>query len=171
MLNQPQMFPSEWKMMIYGSHCKTETTPPTCHTHRTHPPATPTCHTHPPAIPIDTPTCYTLQPLPLVLWLMCVVDVCVRWACQVDVSGGRVWWVWHTYLTHPPDTPTCYSSSHFHVSMLLMCQVGVWGGRVRWVCQVGVSDCQVGVFSKSGELFNFGHIFSREPALNSKLTG
>ena len=62
---------------------------------------------------------------------MRLVDGCVRWACQVGVSGGRVRWVWHTYLMHPPATPTCYSSRHFHVSMLLICQVGVSGGRVR----------------------------------------
>ena len=52
---------------------------------------------------------------------MCQVGVlgrCVRWACQVGVA-------------HLPDTPTCYSSRHFHVSMLLICQVGVSGGRVR----------------------------------------
>ena len=62
-------------------------------THLPHPPDTPTSHTHLPhlpATPIDTPTCYTLQPHPLVLWLMCVVDGCVRWACQVGVSGRCV---------------------------------------------------------------------------------
>ena len=53
MLNQPQrqMFPSEWKMIIYGSHCRTETTTPICHTHRPHPLATPTGHTHQPHLP------------------------------------------------------------------------------------------------------------------------
>ena len=108
-------------------------------THLPHPSDTPTSHTHLPhlpATPIYTPTCYTLQPLPLVLWLMCVMDVCARWACQVRVSGGRVTGGWHTYLTHPPDTPT------WHIYLLLLQPLPcvhathVCGG---WVCEVGVS--------------------------------
>ena len=107
---------------------------PTGHTHQPHPPAPPTSHTHRHTYLLHPPAT-SISPMTHV-W----VDGCVRWASQVGVSGGRVRWVWHTYLTHPPDTLSCYSSSHFHVSMLLMCVVD---GCVRWACQVGVSGGRV----------------------------
>ena len=130
MLNHPQMFPSEWKMIFYGSHCWTETTPPTCHTQRPHPLATPTGHTHQPHPSTDLPATPSSH-------FHYSYDSCVWWMgvsgrCQVGVSGGRVRWVWHTYLTHPPATPTCYSSSHFHVSSdSCVWWMVVSGGRIR----------------------------------------
>ena len=97
------------------------------------PATTPTSHAHwphPPAIPIDTLTCYTLQPLPLVLWLMCVVDGCVRWACQVGVS-------------HLPDTPTCHTYLLLLQPLPCVHATHVSGRCVRWACQVGVSGGRV----------------------------
>ena len=46
--------------------------------------------------PTDTPTYYTLQPSPLVLCLMYVVDVtgwCVRWVCRLarlDLKNRKI---------------------------------------------------------------------------------
>ena len=73
---------------------------------------TPTYHTHMPHPP-DTPT--TLQPFPLVLWLMYVVDVtgwCVRWVGLVGVVGGNGRWVWQVGVAALMRTVT-YSHHSF----------------------------------------------------------
>ena len=98
---------------------------PTGHTHQPRPPATPTSHTHRQTYLLHPPAT-SISPM---------THVCGGCVCQVGVSGVRVRCVWQTYLTHPPATPTCYSYSHFHVSMLLMY---VMDGCIRWACQVGV---------------------------------
>ena len=120
-----------------------------------HPPATPSDHTHQPR-PLATPTSHTHRQTyllhPPATSITHMTHVSGGWVCQVGVSGGRVRWVWHTYLTHPSATPTCYSSSHFHVSSdSCVWWMVVSGGRIWQVCQVGVSGrcirqaCQVGV--------------------------
>ena len=133
MLNHPQMFPSEWKMIFYGSHCWTETTPPTCHTQRPHPLATPTGHTHQPHPSTDlpaTPSSHFHYSYDSCVWWMGVSGRCVKWVCQVGVA-------------HLPDTPT----SHTYLLLLqpLPCvhATHVSGRCVRWACQVGVSGGRV----------------------------
>ena len=120
MLNQLQMFPSEWKMIIYGSHGKTETTPPTCHTHQPRPPATPTSHTH-----LHT---YLLHPP--ATFISPMTHVCGGWVCQVGVS-------------HLPDTPTCHTYLLLLQPLPCVHATHVSGRYVRWACQVGVSGGRV----------------------------
>ena len=137
MLNHPQMFPSEWKMIFYGSHCWTETTPPTFHPQRPHPLATPTGHTHQPHPSTDllaTPSSHFITP---------TTHVCGGWVCQVGVSSGCVRWACQVGVAHLPDTPT----SHTYLLLLqpLPCvhATHVSGRCVRWACQVGVSGGRV----------------------------
>ena len=99
MLNHPQMFPSEWKMIFYGSHCWTETTPPTCHTHQPHPPATPTSHTHRHTYLLHPPAT-SISPM---------THICAGWVCQVGVSDRCVRWACQVGVTHLPDTPTSHT--------------------------------------------------------------
>ena len=127
------MFPNEWKMITDGSPCRTETTTPAWHTHQPHPPVTPT------STPTATPTCYTLQALPLVLWLMCLVDGCVRWACQVGVSGRCVRWACQVGVAHLPATPTCHAYQLHPPVIPISPMTNVCGGCVRWEWQVGVA--------------------------------
>ena len=132
MLNQPQMFPSEWKMIIYGSHCKTETTPPTGHTHQPHPPATPTSHTrrhtyllHPPATSISPMT-----------------HVCGGWVCQVGVSGRCVRWACQVGVAHLPDAPTCHTYLLLLQTLPCVHATHMSGRCVRWACQTVRWACQ-----------------------------
>ena len=147
MLNHPQMFPSEWKMIFYGSHCWTETTPPTCHTQRPHPLATPTGHTHQPHPSTDlpaTPSSHFHYSYDSCVWWMGVSGRCVKWVCQVGVSGGCGTLTWHTHQPHLPATPPATSMCPLtHVCGGWLCQVGVSGRCVRWACQVGVSGRRV----------------------------
>ncbi len=75
MLNQPQMFPNEWKMIIDAPLAGQK--PP-------HQPATPTCHTH---FHSHRHT-YLLHPPGTSISPMTYVFV--GWVCQVGVSSRRV---------------------------------------------------------------------------------
>ena len=99
---------------------------PNCHAQLPRPPSTLTCHAHlphPPATPTTTTNCYTLQPLPFLLWLgrwVWLVGVTGgrgRWAWQVDVAVGRGRWATPTcqsHLSHLPDTPSCHFDQSYH---------------------------------------------------------
>ena len=81
---------------------------PTSHAQLPRPPSTLTCHAHlphPPATPTTTTNCYTLQPLPFLLWLG-------RWVWLVGVTGGRGRWMWQFGVAgglHPPANPICHT--------------------------------------------------------------
>ena len=100
---------------------------PTSHAQLPRPPSTLTCHAHlphPPATPTTTPNCYTLQPLPLVLWLMCVVGGCGWWVWQVGVVGGCGSWAWQVGYTHlpiPSVTLTWYTLEPLWSILSLLC--------------------------------------------------
>ena len=124
------MFPNEWKMIIDGSPCRTETTTPACHTHLPHPPATPTCHTH---FHSHRHT-YLLHPP-----ATSISPMFGRWVCQVGVSGRCVRWACQVGVAHLPATPTCHAYQLHPPVIPISPMTNVCGGCVRWEWQGGVT--------------------------------
>ena len=136
MLNQPQMFPSEWKMIIYGSHYKIKTShplaTPTGHTHQPHPPATPTSHTHRHTYLLHPPAT-SISPM---------THVCGGWVCQVGVSGRCVGWACQVGVAHLPDAPTCHTYLLLLQTLPCVHATHMSGRCVRWACQTVRWACQ-----------------------------
>ena len=74
---------------------------------------------------------------------MCLVDGCVRWACQVGVSGRSVRWACQVGVAHlpahPPVIPISPMTNVCGGCDRLVCKVGRSGGCGRWEWQVGVT--------------------------------
>ena len=112
---------------------------PTCHTHLPLPPTTPTRPTHLTHQPV-TSTTYISHRTNGNGWRV------------VGGSGGCGIWVWHTYLTRLPDTPTWHAHlthlpdmptwhnhpPHTWVRGHMEVAGGVAGRCGWWVCQVSV---------------------------------